>query len=92
MRLITFLLSLLEGPSRVRLLESEVAYLRRHVGVLMRAQDARDTEEMERRMARGLDDARAVMAGRQTTRLPGAEASATTTQNTEATDAEGGQP
>lgn len=85
MRLITFLLNLLEGPSRVRLLESEVARLRRHVGVLMRAQDARDTEEMERRMARGLGETHAVLNGHQATHLPGAKLS-------EAANGEGGQP
>ena len=88
MRLITFLLSLLEGPSRVRLLESEVAHLRRHVGMLMRAKEAQDAEEMERRMARGLEETRAVLSGHQlgqTARLPGAKPP-------EAANGEGGQP
>ena len=85
MRLITFLLNLLEGPSRVRLLESEVAHLRRHVGVLMRAQDARDTEEMKRHITHNLQKTHTVLNGHQATRLPGAKLS-------EAANGEGGQP
>lgn len=74
-RFLSWLLGIAEAPSRVRLLESEVAHLRRHVGMLVRAKEAADAEEMERRMRRGLDDARAVVAGHptgQTTRPTGA--------------------
>lgn len=86
MRLFTFFLELFEGPSRVRLLESEVAHLRRHVGMLVRAKEAQEADEIERRMTRGLEEARAVMAGHptgQTLRPTGADAAA---------KAKGGQP
>ena len=85
MRLIAFVLNLLEAPSRVRRMEGEVAHLRRQVGVLMRAEDARSIDEMERRLVRGLSDSRAVMAGHPTTRLP-------STQGAAPADAKGGQP
>lgn len=75
MRLFTFVLGLLEAPSRVRLLESEVAYLRRHVGVLMRAKEAEEADEMERRMTRGLEEARVAQGGgRSSTRLTATQA------------------
>lgn len=75
MRLFTFFLELFEGPSRVRLLESEVAHLRRHVGMLVRAKEAQEADEMERRMTRGLEEARTAQAGgRSSTRLDATQA------------------
>ncbi len=96
-RLLDWLMGLAEAPSRVRLLESELAHLRRHVGVLMRAKEAEDAAAMERRVQRGLDESRAVMAGRTTTRLTGSDSDhgvthAATCASSPTTAAQGAEP
>lgn len=79
-RLLILFVGWAEMPSRVRLLEGEVADLRRQVGAHARLLDTfgqrLDGLVMESRMRRGLDETHAVLGGNpttQTTRLPGAD-------------------
>ncbi len=63
-----FVMTMLEAPSRIRLLEGEVAHLRRQVGAHARLLDGElMARRAERAMERGRAETHAALAGATTT-------------------------